>query len=256
MRRVGSSKRCGWTRRYCPPVTQAPGSVCSANTWRWSLEPFPLEWYLARLEEGAATAGDDDLRTLALARAHLATLTGDFERARAEPRSCLERRPDDPEAWKAWLDWAVAAGRPEAAREALDHVPAGQLSQAEILDLRAWFARQRGTAPAERRALEQLIAIEPGRASAVTRLAEILQQAGEAEAAAALRRRKGDLDAARYRYFRLYRDEQFALRVPELALLADQLGRTFEAQAFWEIVKVREPSNAGRAGRAGPAAPH
>ena len=136
------------------------------------LEPFPMEWNLSQLEEGSAAAGDEDRRILGLARAHLASRAGDFERARAELESCLRRSPSDPAIWKAWLDWTVAAGRPVLAREALDHVPAALLDDAEILSLKAWFARMRQDVAIERGTLEQLIALEPGRAQELTRLAE------------------------------------------------------------------------------------
>ena len=207
-------------------------------------DPFPMKYYVSQLERLATVANDDDERVLALARAHLKTLSGEFEQAKTALESCLKRWPLDPRVWKSWLEWAVAAGRLEPARQALDHVPAALLDQAQLLDLRAWFARQRRDAAAERRTLEQLVAIDPGRTAALTRLAELLQRAGESEASASLRRRKGELDAARDRYFRLYKDERFYEHLPEMARLAEQQGRHFEARAFWEIVTATEPSNA------------
>jgi tetratricopeptide (TPR) repeat protein len=207
------------------------------------LEPFPMEWNLSRLEEGSAMAGEDDLRTLSLARAHLATHAGDFERARAELESCLKRSPGDPAVWKSWLDWTVATGQPELAREALDHVPVDLVDDAEILSLRAWFARQRPNVAIERETLEQLVSLEPGRTLALTRLAEILLEAGETNAATALRQQKDEVDAALDRYLRLYRENQFADHLPELAMLAERLGRKFEARGFWELAAVREPAN-------------
>ncbi len=80
------------------------------------LAAFPLEWNLSQLEGGAAATAEDDRRAMGLARAYLATRSGDFHRAEGALRSCLERWPDDPLVWKAWLDWAVAAGRLEQAR--------------------------------------------------------------------------------------------------------------------------------------------
>ena len=129
----------------------------------WTSSPFPWSGTSASSRRARRPAGDDDRRTLSLARAQLATQAGDFERARAELESCLSRSPGDPAVWKAWLDWAVAAGRPEPAREALDHVPADLLDEAEILSLRAWFARQRQDVAIERETLEQLVSLEPGR---------------------------------------------------------------------------------------------
>ena len=125
----------------------------------------------------------------------------------------------------------------------LDHVPADLLDDAEILTLRAWFARQRQDVAIERKTLEQLISLEPGRTLALTRLAEILGQAGETASAAALRRQKDELDAALDRYGRLYREDRFAEHLPELASLAELLGRKFEANGFWELAAVRDPAN-------------
>jgi tetratricopeptide (TPR) repeat protein len=208
------------------------------------LEAFPLEWNLSQLQGGPAPAAEDDQRALALARAHLATRGGDFGRAEAELQVCRRRWPADPMVWKSWLDWAMAAGRIEHARAALEHVPARWLDGAQLLDLRAWFARQQGDARAERRALEQLVASDPGRGPALTRLAELLQQAGEPAAAAALRRRKTELNVAMNRYFPLYKENRFGEHLAELASLAERLGRWFEARAFWELVAVRDPGNA------------
>ena len=136
------------------------------------LEPFPLESNLSRLEDTKAATGELDQRAIALARAYLATRSGDFERARAEIEACLNRRPDDPVVWKARLDWSVAAGRLELARAAVDHIAADTLEPAQIGELRAWFARQRRDDQAERRALEQLVKRNPGQIAAVARLAE------------------------------------------------------------------------------------
>jgi tetratricopeptide (TPR) repeat protein len=207
------------------------------------LEPMPLEWNLNFFSQGPAPTDDEDRRAMALVRAYLATRSGDFPRAKDELRWCLERRPDDPLAWKSWLDGAVAAGRSDSALEALGHVPAGLLDGGEILELQGWLARQQGDPAAERRALESLVAMEPGRTAAMTRLAELLRQAGDADVAAGLVRRKADLDAALDRYLRLYKEDRYAEHLPELAALAERLGRRFEARAAEELIATREPSN-------------
>ncbi|MGP0068510.1 MAG: FG-GAP-like repeat-containing protein [Isosphaeraceae bacterium] len=207
------------------------------------LEPIPLEWNFSQVRPGP-TLAEDDRRALALTRAYLGTRGGDFERAESELQLCRRQWPDDPRVWKSWLEWAVAANRVQPALEALDHVPGRLLDEAEILDLRAWFARHRDDTPAERHALEQLLAMEPGRSPALSRLAELLQQAGETEAASSLRRRKTELNLAMDRYFPLYKDERLADHLPEMASLAERLGRRFEARAFWELVAARNPSDA------------
>ena len=208
------------------------------------LEAFPLEWNVGLLERGPTPAAEDDRRALTLARAYLATRAGDFGQAEAELLACRNRSPSDPMVWKSWLDWAVAADRVEQALEALDHVPARLLGEARTAELRAWFARHRDDAAGERRALEQVLALEPGRSPALTRLAELLQPAGESEGASELRARKADLDAALDRYNRLYKEGRYAEHLPELASLAERLGRRFEARAFWDLAAVRDPSNA------------
>jgi enediyne biosynthesis protein E4 len=206
-------------------------------------EPFPLEWNLSVLAAGSSPAGEDDRLALAVARAHLATRSGDFARAEALLREWLPRRPDDPVLQKAWLDWAVPAGRFDLARAAIARMPADQLHDARRLELRAWFARRRRDVPAERAALEALLALEPGRTTTIARLAELLQGAADPKGAAALMRRKTELDAALDRYFQLYKEDRYASHLPELAALADRLGRTFEARGFWELTRDRAPDD-------------
>jgi tetratricopeptide (TPR) repeat protein len=255
---LGQQGRISAARRLIESLWSEPAAM-SSEDWvdrlamvhehaGLDLEPFPLEWNLSQLEAGVAPRAVEEQRALTLARAHLATRAGDFRCAETELESCLARWPDDPMVWWASLDWAVAADRFDRARAAIDHVPAGLLDAAEILELRAWFARRRQDTPAERRALEELIALEPGRTTALTRLAELLQQAGEATAAAAYRRRKAELDAAMDRYNRLYKEDRAAEHLPELASLAERLGRAFEAGAFRELIAARAQSNVGPSG--------
>ena len=206
------------------------------------LERFPMEWNLSRIEGGIQSANDDDRNALSVSRAYVATQAGDFQRAGAELDACLARRPNDPVVWRARLEWAVSAGRLDLAREALGHVPASKIDDRRLWELRAWFVRQRSDDLAERRALEQL-AQGPGRTGALGRLAELVRRAGETEAAAALRQRKDELDAAFDRYSRLYRDDRLVDHLPELASLAERLGRVFEARSFWEVVAAKDPTN-------------
>jgi enediyne biosynthesis protein E4 len=205
--------------------------------------PFPLEYYVRRLEEVSGSLGDDDARILKLAQARLAIQNGDFESALSKLASVLTNRNDDRHAWKLSLECAVAAGQPEQARGALEHVPVGVKSEGEIVWLRAWLALQRGDSAAELSLLDNLLQIEPGRSAAVERLAELKQQAGDHEGAAVLRARKTELDEARDRYNRIYKLSQLDERLSEMAVLAERLGRWFEARAFWELSQLKDPSN-------------
>ncbi len=189
-----------------------------------------------------ATA-EDDRRAMGLARAYLATRSGDFHRAEAR---CGRASSDG-----RTIPWSGRRGSigpsPRAGSSrlvGLGFVPVRLLDSARILELRAWFARQRRDARAEQQVLEDLLTIEPGRTTTLTRLAELHQEAGHPRRAAELRRRKAELDAVLDRYFRLYKEDRYSDHLPELATMAERLGRTFEARGFWELVRNREPSNA------------
>jgi len=211
------------------------------------LEPFPLTWNLSQLGHTTAAADEADRQALALARAHLATSAGDFDEATTQLEFCLSRWGDDPTVWKAWLELSLMADRLEAAQQALDHLAADQVSEPGLWDLKAWLARQHQDAHGERKALERLIQIEPGRSAAISRLAELLHGSGDTEGAAHLRKRKSEIDADRDRYNRLYKEDRYFDRLLELAALAERLGRWFECRAFWELIKIREPANTATA---------
>jgi tetratricopeptide (TPR) repeat protein len=85
------------------------------------LFPMPIERVRAALSRAEALAPDDD--RVWLARAHLATRTGQYAEAERRLGDCLHRRPDDPAVWRARLDWAQAADRVDEALRALDRIP-------------------------------------------------------------------------------------------------------------------------------------
>ncbi len=60
----------------------------------------------------------------------------------------------------------------------------------QIHKLAAWIARQRGDLTSERRALERLIGVDPADLSALTRLAELAEKAGQPERAPSCSGRK------------------------------------------------------------------
>jgi hypothetical protein len=131
----------------------------------------------------------------------------------------------------------------DAARLALGHLSIREYGAAQIRLLRPWFAARQGDVTAERRALEQAVALDSRDPASLTRLAELTYQGGDVEAAARLRRRKAEVDADRERYFRLYKQNRFSDRLVELAELAERLGRRFEARGFWDLVAREDPAN-------------
>ncbi|HLH27942.1 MAG TPA: VCBS repeat-containing protein, partial [Acidimicrobiales bacterium] len=79
-------------------------------------------------------------------------------------------------------------------------------------------------------------------APAIERLAELEIRAGRADRAAALRRRKTELDRARRTYATRVSSD-FLADAAELAVLAESLGRRFEAMAFLAITVKRRPDD-------------
>src|SRR5262249_55672078 len=157
---------------------------------------------------------------------------GRFAEAARWLDDCLRRRPDDRSVWRAQLRLAQATDQVDAARAALTHLPAEVFSPTDVLALRAWFAAREGDAQAERIALEEWIDQAPGQAPALERLAALAAQAGRADRAAELRRRKARVDRVQEQYYRILESSGRAARAAELGALAEELGRHFEARAW------------------------
>ena len=106
--------------------------------------------------------------------------------------------------------------------------------------------RRRNDPSAERSALEQLIAVEPGNTAALDRLAALAQQAGDPDRAAALRRRQEEALRDKDRYRRLMIENRDPIPRDELherARLAERLGRWYEAQGWLTLALEREPAD-------------
>jgi tetratricopeptide (TPR) repeat protein len=205
------------------------------------LFPVPTARIEAALDRAAKQAPGDD--RVWLARANLATRAGRFDEAGRWLDACLASRSDDPAVWRARLDWAWASGRVALARATLTDIPADRMSPARIQELEAWFAEKRGDLSTQERALERLLEVEPGNTAALERLAELAARAGRSDHAAELRAHKAALDRLLNRYRNLYKDGQFAADAPEMADLAQRLGRTFEARAFLTLAARRAPGD-------------
>src|SRR4051794_22268941 len=109
----------------------------------------------------------------------------------------------------------------------------------DLRAIRVWFAARAGDLRAERRSLERLVAIAPGRLGALDRLAGLAKQAGDEAEADRLRGRKAELDRIVERYReRLFKPDP-AAAAEELARHAESLGRLLEARAWWELAASR-----------------
>ncbi len=106
--------------------------------------------------------------------------------------------------------------------------------------------RARRDAAAERSALENLIAIEPGNTPALDRLASLAIQAGDPERAAALRRRQEQALRDKEHYRRLLIADPDPIPRDELherARLAERLGRRFEARGWLTLALERNSTD-------------
>ena len=216
------------------------------------LNPLPIDRIRTALDRAIDQAPQDD--RVWLGRAYLALRDGRYAEAQSWLDACLRRRPDDPVVWRARLEWAVAADRADEARAALPHLTADDFPPARVHELRAWFAARRGDSAAERQALEQAVAADPGRVAALERLAELATREGRAQDATRLRRRKAELDEMLHRYRTLFREDDPVGSTARIARLAEDLGRHFEAKGLWSLVSDRVPDDpAARAALARPA---
>ena len=197
----------------------------------------PDEKFCATLEQAGQAAPDDD--RVWLAKAKMAIRTRSYEEAARWLDHCLERRPEDVAVWRARLDWALATRRVGVVREALKHLPAAESSSAEVEKLAAWFAAQRGDVEAERASLERLIAADPTDFAAIDRLIELREKNGQPDVAVRLRHRKDEIAQLQARYEKLFKRHQPRRDAAEMARLAEQLGRRFEAKAFLNIALAR-----------------
>ncbi len=188
---------------------------------------------------GGAGCAEDD--RVSLGRANLAIRDGWFDLAAQLLGTCLRRRPDDVAVWRARLNWALATNQLAAVLEASDHLPADRAAPAEIAKLAAWIARQHGDVDAERRALERLIGANPADLSALTRLAELAEKAGQPERGAELGRQKNEIERLEARYQKLHDRNQPIRDAEEIARLATKLGLGFEVRAFLTIAVAANP---------------
>lgn len=201
----------------------------------WTLDGSPVPIDPLRRSLDHADAEDDRVW---LGQANLALRVGDTATAARWLQRCRRRRPDDPAVLRAALDLAVATDDPTAVMAAARGLRPEAFTPAETQRLRVFLAEHLERDAILDRELRRLVALEPGNTAALERLAERETRAGQADAAAALRRRKAEIDRARDAYSKLIPQNEGPALLPHAATLADlaaRQNRTFEARGWAEI---------------------
>jgi enediyne biosynthesis protein E4 len=206
-----------------------------------TFKPNPVEDVRAYLDQAASLAPDDD--RVWLGRANLAIRTGVYDEAERWLDACLKRRPEDVPVWRARRSWGIATNRIDVVQRALKHLPAEDSTSAQVHRLKAWLAAKRDDVATERRELERLLAEGPADLTALDldRLAQLAEKGGQPAQAAKLLHKKAEIDRIRARYEKLYDRNQPIRDAEEMAGLAEQLGREFEARVFLTVAISEEP---------------
>jgi len=202
-------------------------------------KPTPVENLRPFLEQAARLDADDD--RVWLGRANLAIRTGAYDEAQQWLDTCLGRRPEDIPVWRARLNWGVATNRVDAVKQAMTHLPATESTPAQVHRLKAWFAANRGDDATERRELERLFEVDPADSKALERLGTLAAKDGQLAQAAALLGKKAEMNRLRARFEKLHNRKQPIRDAVEMAHLAEQLGRRFEARVFITLAISEDP---------------
>jgi enediyne biosynthesis protein E4 len=190
-------------------------------------------------DEAAKLAPDDD--RVWLGRANLAIRTGDMNDAERWLDQCEKRRPDDRAVWRARLKWAMATDRIDAVERAMTHLPDVAWLAADRHRINAWLAGHRADFAKERSELELLIAADPGELSALDRLIDVHKKGSQPALAAEVTQNRNAVRELLGRYMMLHGRKQPIRDAEELARIAEQLGRGFEARGFLTIAVFQEP---------------
>jgi tetratricopeptide (TPR) repeat protein len=185
------------------------------------------------LDRAARLAPEDD--RVWLGKANLALHLGSFDEAVRWLDRCLSRRPDDSAVWRSRLNWAVATGRVVEAREAFSHLTAEQVTPAEFRGLADLLLVRSEPIQSQCRVMERVIAADPADSVHFDRLAALEEKAGHAARATELRVEKTRIDRLLARFRKLHERNQPIRDSAEMAGLAEQLGRWFEARVFLHL---------------------
>jgi thioredoxin-like negative regulator of GroEL len=212
--------------------------------WRLDSVVVAAEEIQPVLDQAAQLAPDDD--RVWLARAYLASRYGRHSEANVWVKAALLKCPEDLIIRRAAMQCAIAADDYDTALHVAAQIPAERFTASERLSVRAWFAARWNDSAAERAALEQLIASEPGNTRALDRLAMLLYEAGQTHRAAILRQQGEAVSRDQERYRRLLVEDRASIPSNEFRLrasLAERLGRRFEARGWLTLAREREPSD-------------
>lgn len=201
--------------------------------------PYPIELIGATLDEAGRLAPDDD--RVWLGKACLAIRTDSYDEAARWLDACSKRRPNDVAVWRARLDWALATNHTAIVQAALKRLPADGTAPAQAPRLAAWLAARRGDRAAELRALEKVIAIDPADVAARDRLIELAVQEDQPARASELRRRAAKIDELKALHNKLFDRNQPLRDAAQLAGIAEQLGRDFEARVYLTLAIAVSP---------------
>jgi enediyne biosynthesis protein E4 len=202
-------------------------------------KPNPVTDVTTYLEQASRMAPDDD--RVWLGRANLAIRTGDHAEAKHWLDACRRRRPQDVAVWASWLRLGIAVNQVEVVHEALARLPAEESTTAQLDRLKAWLSAHRGDVASERRELEAPVVADPADLKALDRLAQLAEQAGEPARATELHLKHAEIQRLLARYDKLYDRTQPIRDAVEMAEIAQQLGRTFEAQVFLTLAIAADP---------------
>jgi tetratricopeptide (TPR) repeat protein len=201
--------------------------------------PIPVDALRDLIDRAGRLAPDDD--RVWLARANLAISERRFDDADRTIVLCLERRPADPAAWRVRLRLDMVRNDLVAARKAIPHIDVEKMKPARVYAIAAWFAARAGDTPAERVALEQLVASDPTNVAAVRRLADLAIHDHKPEYAGRLRDQAAEAQRALERFMHLDERNQPIRDAAELARLAVQLGQFFEGMAYLTLATEANP---------------
>ncbi len=192
---------------------------------------FPINYVKEALKKG-----DPNDDRVWLGQANLAIWSGRLPDAARWLDACARQRPNDQPVWLARLSLAMSSGDLDETRRAMNHANAAWFLPFEVLRIRAWLAAAGGNDQEERRSLLDLVADEPGNATAWSRLAELAHKAGLRDEADSYRKKQVEAGGRRDRYDWLIMHGDRGQHVDELARLASELGRSIEARG-WSLIQ-------------------